>query len=106
MKPITLKFFSRALLPAALLLSAPTFANGNLSSIHGIADDAPVANKYALFCGGCHGLDGKGEIEADVPMMPPRIGAFLYDEEGAWYMVNVGGVMSAGISDQDAADIM
>lgn len=107
MKLKTLTFFRPALLPAAFLLCAPVFAeNNNLSSIHGIADDAPVANKYALFCGGCHGLDGKGEIEADVPMLPPRIGAFLYDEEGASYMVNVGGVMSAGISDQDAADIM
>ena len=48
MKPITLKFFSRALLPAALLLSAPTFANGNLSSIHGIADDAPVADRKSV----------------------------------------------------------
>ncbi|MBU2979871.1 cytochrome c [Alteromonas sp. C1M14] len=100
------RVFILAVATAVSFIGSSAVANSNLSSIHGISDNAPVANKYALFCGGCHGLDGMGEIEADVPQMPPNIGAFLYDEEGAWYMVNVGGVMSAGISDKDAADIM
>ncbi len=93
------------LLVIAAMLSSVSALAAN-SSIHGISEDAPIASKYMLYCGGCHGLDGKGEVDADVPMLPPKVGAFLNDDEGPWYLVNVGGVMSAGISDTDAAAIM
>jgi mono/diheme cytochrome c family protein len=69
------------------------------------ADNAG-ARKYALYCGGCHGLDGRGEVNADVPSLPPHVGAFLHDPEGRLYLVNVGGVMSAGVSDADTAEIL
>lgn len=64
------------------------------------------ARKYALYCGGCHGLDGRGEVGADVPSLPPFVGSFLHDPEGKLYLVNVGGVMAADVSDADTAEIL
>lgn len=42
----------------------------------------------------------------DVPPFPGFIGAFLLDPEGRRYIVNVGGVMSAGLNDRDTARVM
>lgn len=42
----------------------------------------------------------------DVPPFPGFIGAFLLDPEGRRYIVNVGGVMSAGLNDHDTARVM
>lgn len=78
----------------------------HLSSIHGLSETAPTSSKYLLFCGGCHGVNGMGDITADIPAMPPKVGAFMHDPEGGLYLLNVGGVMSAGITDADAAEIM
>ena len=105
MKLNNICFYLMIMLLGVIVVPATRADSANLS-IHGISKNAPVSSKYALYCGGCHGLDGKGEVLADVPMLPPNIGAFLYDELGPWYLVNVGGVMSAGITDKDAADIM
>jgi len=62
--------------------------------------------KYSLYCGGCHGLDGRGDIHADVPPLPPNVGAFLKDPEGRRYLTQVGGVMSTGLSDADTAVVL
>jgi hypothetical protein len=61
---------------------------------------------YLLQCSGCHGGDGSGDPRVDVPPFPGFIGAFLLDPEGRRYIVNVGGVMSAGLNDHDTARVM
>ena len=61
---------------------------------------------YLLQCSGCHGSDGSGDPRVDVPPFPGFIGAFLLDPEGRRYIVNVGGVMSAGLNDHDTARVM
>jgi mono/diheme cytochrome c family protein len=61
---------------------------------------------YLLQCSGCHGSDGSGDPRVDVPPFPGFIGSFLLDPEGRRYIVNVGGVMSAGLNDRDTARVM
>lgn len=61
---------------------------------------------YLLQCSGCHGADGSGDPRVDVPPFPGFIGAFLLDPEGRRYIINVGGVMSAGLNDHDTARVM
>lgn len=61
---------------------------------------------YLLQCSGCHGSDGSGDPRVDVPPFPEFIGSFLLDPEGRRYIINVGGVMSAGLNDSDTARVM
>lgn len=97
------------ILGIAALLAAPPAAASNApgpDDLSRATADNAGARKYALYCGGCHGLDGRGEVNADVPSLPPHVGTFLHDPEGRLYLVNVGGVMSAGVSDADTAEIL
>lgn len=61
---------------------------------------------YLLQCSGCHGPDGSGDPRVDVPPFPDHIGNFLKDPQGRRYIINVGGVMSAGLNDRDTARVM
>jgi cytochrome c553 len=66
----------------------------------------PARTLYLLQCSGCHGADGMGDPRVDVPPFPGFIGAFLRDSQGRRYITNVGGVMSAGLSDSDTAMVL
>jgi mono/diheme cytochrome c family protein len=61
---------------------------------------------YLLQCSGCHGVDGSGDPRVEVAAFPNSIGTFLLDPEGRSYITNVGGVMSAGLSDSDTARVL
>lgn len=91
----------RALLP--MLLSAAIEAHAQDA-----ASEAALspAMKYSLYCGGCHGLDGRGDIRADVPPLPPNVGALLKDPEGRRYLTQVGGIMSTGLDASDTAIVL
>lgn len=103
----TLTLSTAALLTAAALAPAlPAIGAAGADDLSRQTEESAGARKYALYCGGCHGLDGRGEVAADVPSLPPNVGTFLHDPEGRLYLVNVGGVMSAGISDTDTAEIL
>jgi hypothetical protein len=70
------------------------------------AAETSAQTLYLLQCSGCHGSDGAGDPRVDVPPFPGFIGAFLLDPEGRRYIINVGGVMSAGLNDHDTARVM
>lgn len=86
-----------ALLAAATLLPAAAMAR------------TPY-EKYVLFCAGCHGYEGEGggggggtkRIEA----FTDKVGLFLKDSEGRKYLVNTGGVSSAGMTDEETAIVL
>lgn len=67
-------------------------------------------SKYVLFCAGCHGYEGEGGGGGGgtpkVSAFVPRVGALLRDPEGRRYLLNVGGVTSAGMSDREAAIVL
>jgi mono/diheme cytochrome c family protein len=71
---------------------------------------ASPREKYILFCAGCHGLDGEGGGGGGgtepVPPFGPELGVFLRDSIGRAYLVNVGGVSSAGMTSAEAATVL
>jgi len=59
---------------------------------------------YVLHCAGCHGMDGSGSEQGQVPDMR-RLGQFLKHPEGRRFLVQVPGVMGSGLSDGDVAQV-
>ncbi len=66
--------------------------------------------QYILFCAGCHGFDGEGGGGdggmAPVPPLNRDMGVFLHDRMGRAYLVNVGGVATAGMDDAETASVL
>lgn len=74
---------------------------------------APVVSpqeKYVLFCAGCHGFEGEGGGGGGgqplIPPLKPDVGVMLRDQLGRAYLVNVGGVSSAGMTDAETATVL
>lgn len=93
---------------ACALLAQDSLASRTASpdDLSRVTDENSGARKYALHCGGCHGLDGRGDADADVPSFLPHVGTFLHDPDGRQYLVNVGGIMAADVSDAETAEIL
>lgn len=69
---------------------------------------AVVANPqslYVLHCAGCHGMDGRGHANAQVPDLHdmPR---FFEKAGGREFLVRVPGVMGSGLTDEEVAQVM
>jgi mono/diheme cytochrome c family protein len=67
-----------------------------------VAPTSSARSLYVLNCSGCHGLDGAGAT--DVPDMR-RLGLFLRLDGGRQFIVSVPGVMNAGLSDAQIAEV-
>ena len=71
---------------------------------------ASPREKYILFCAGCHGFDGEGGGGGGgtEPVSPlgRDMGVFLRDPAGRAYLVNVGGVSSAGMTSAETATVL
>jgi hypothetical protein len=71
---------------------------------------ASPREKYILFCAGCHGFEGEGGGGAGgmepVPPVRSNMGVFLRDRLGRAYLVNVGGVSSAGMTSAETAAVL
>ncbi len=83
------------LLLLATLLSARSFAAGAAS---GRVD-------YVLHCSGCHAFDGRGLEHKGIPALKDQIGYYLRSEEGRAFLMQVPGLLSAGMSDERAAAV-
>jgi mono/diheme cytochrome c family protein len=74
------------------------------------AAGASPQEKYVLFCAGCHGYEGEGGGGGGgtrrIGPFVEKIGLFLKDREGRRYLVNVGGVSSAGMTDAETATVL
>jgi mono/diheme cytochrome c family protein len=78
---------------------------GHSVSRPGAPSVAPTSSARSLFvlhCSGCHGRDGAGAT--DVPDMR-QLGQFLRLDGGREFIVKVPGVMNAGLSDGQIADV-
>lgn len=75
-----------------------------LASFGARAEESP-RTLYLLNCSGCHGVDGKGDTDADVPPLA-YIGAMLNDPDGRRYVVNVAGVLSSGLTASETAGVL
>ena len=66
---------------------------------------AQAHSLYVLHCSGCHGLDGRGHPQADVPDLH-HLPAFLAVEGGREFLIRVPGVMGSGLNDEEVAQVM
>ena len=74
-----------------------------------IAGDKPYSNQgridFLLHCSGCHAQDGRGLENKGIPALKDQVGYFLRTVEGRAYLMQIPGLLSAGMPDARAADV-
>lgn len=74
-----------------------------------IANDKPYSNQgridFLLHCSGCHAQDGRGLENKGIPALKDQVGYFLRTDGGRAYVMQIPGLLSAGMSDARAADV-
>ncbi len=73
------------------------------------ADDKAYSNQgrtdFLLHCSGCHAQDGRGLENKGIPALKDQVGYFLRTDGGRAYVMQIPGLLSAGMSDARAADV-
>jgi mono/diheme cytochrome c family protein len=73
------------------------------------AGDKPYSNQgridFILHCSGCHAQDGRGLEDKGIPALKDQVGYFLRTEGGRAYLMQIPGLLSAGMPDARAADV-
>ena len=86
-------------LPAAIALLLASVA------LDAGADDNRARINYMLHCQGCHLPEGEG-IEGRVPRLKDFAGFFLYSNEGRAFLINVSGVATSALSDEELSEVV
>jgi len=60
---------------------------------------------YVLHCSGCHRPDGYGVASGGIPPVTDQVGYFLALPEGRAFLMQVSGLLNAGLSDERAAGV-
>jgi hypothetical protein len=60
---------------------------------------------YVLHCSGCHSMDGSGHPEFGVPDFRNQVGYFLRLPEGRAFLMQVPGLLNAGLPDDRGAAV-
>lgn len=96
---------------AACAAWAPSARAGTLGTMAPIRPQAEskarthsARSAYILHCAGCHGMDGAGVSQAQVPDLRD-MAAFLAVAGGREFLIKVPGVMGSALSDEDIADV-
>ena len=76
-----------------------------LTSFAASATDFGKQN-YLLRCAGCHLTDGAGSEINGIPDMRHSLGKFLNTADGRAFIVQVPGVASSPLSDQEVVEVM
>jgi hypothetical protein len=61
---------------------------------------------YVLHCSGCHFLHGEGAEAGGIPRVRDQLGYFLTLPEGRAYLMQVPGLLAAGLSDERSAGVV
>lgn len=69
------------------------------------ADEHRGRINYMLHCQGCHLPDGTG-IEDRIPQLKNFVGLYLHDEDGRAYVINVSGVATAPLPDDQLSELI
>ncbi len=89
-----------ALIIASALLGCVAFAGrADVKTYQGSEHD------YVLHCSGCHSMDGSGHPEFGVPDFRDQVGHFLRLPEGRAFLMQVPGLMNAGLPDDRRAAV-
>lgn len=67
--------------------------------------DTRARTDYLLHCSGCHGQDGMGKPWKGIPRFEGQVGYFQRMPEGRAFLMQVPGLLSAGLSDERAAAV-
>ena len=74
-----------------------------------LAGNKPYSNQgridFILHCSGCHAQDGRGLEDKGIPALKDQVGYFLRTEGGRAYLMQIPGLLSAGMTDARAADV-
>ena len=88
-----------AILAGTWLVAAPLSGWADVKVYHGSERD------YVLHCSGCHSMDGSGHPEFGVPDFRGQVGYFLQLPEGRAFLMQVPGLMNAGLPDERRAAV-
>ena len=80
-------------LAGMLLAAAAPCGQADVKVYHGSEHD------YVLHCSGCHSMDGSGHPEFGVPDFRNQVGYFLRLPEGRAFLMQVPGLLNAGLPD-------
>ncbi len=73
------------------------------------AADKPYSDRgradYLLHCSGCHAQDGRGLEHKGIPALKDQVGYFLRTDGGRAYLMQIPGLLSAGMPDERAAGV-
>jgi mono/diheme cytochrome c family protein len=75
-----------------------------VASAAGAQQYTPRVN-YILHCAGCHGMTGEGSQVGGIPAFPHSVAYIASIDAGRTYMMHVPGVVSAGLSDAQIAEV-
>jgi cytochrome c553 len=81
----------------ALALSLPAAADANA--------DRRAHLDYILHCSGCHEMNGAGHPAIGIPDFREQVGHYLRLPEGRAYLLQVPGLINAGLADERAAAV-
>ena len=81
----------------AMTVAAPAAAND--------ATERRARYDYILHCSGCHDMDGSGHPTKGIPDFRGQIGYFTAIPEGRAMLMQIPGLLSAGLSDDRAAEV-
>lgn len=70
------------------------------------AKTSPAELDYLQFCSGCHQSDGSGSASNHVPRLPGSVAHFTRSAAGRAFLIQVGGVAQAPISDAQVAALL
>jgi mono/diheme cytochrome c family protein len=88
----------RIVLAAVIGLSAVTAVAQDKSAVRARLD-------FLLHCSGCHGQDGTGNPEKGIPNFVGQVGHFQRIPEGREFVMQVPGLLGAGLPDDRAAAV-
>ena len=84
-----------ALVPLPVAADFPGVENTNRARVN-----------YMLSCQGCHGPDGSGTVDGEVPEMNSFLGKFLTVEGGREFLIQVPGSANAALTDAQLAEVI
>lgn len=90
---------------AAALVATLPGAAGAAPSLQTAGTTPPELN-YLQYCSGCHQSDGSGSVGNHVPPLPGSVGQFAQTKSGRLFVIQVGGVAQAPISDAAVAALL
>lgn len=93
---------------AACLMTSQAGTLGTMAPIRSQAESKAKTHSarsaYILHCAGCHGMDGRGVSQAQVPDLR-AMADFLKVPGGREFLIKVPGVMGSALSDAEIAEV-